>query len=134
MRQDETPYSSSLGNTGQGAAPSAASAAAASPAANDVAKVPAIAGTWNVQIYSSIDGVVNQKWAIKQDGKKFTGTVTAKNGQLPLEGVLNGAFMEATVTDGQMKYVVRATVVGKDIDGTIKMNRNEFRFAAKENQ
>jgi hypothetical protein len=58
----------------------------------------------------------------------------AKNGELPLEGKLDGAFLEATVTDGQKKYNVRATVVAKDIDGTIKMNRNEFRFAAKENQ
>jgi hypothetical protein len=131
MRKDETPYSS--GGEGPGAAPAEAAGAAAGAAASDAAKVPNIAGSWNVQIYSSIDGVVNQKWAIKQDGKKFTGTVTAKNGQLPLEGVLNGAFLEATVTDGQMKYVVRATVVAKDIDGTIKMNRNEFRFSAKEN-
>ena len=141
MRKDETPYSSGGEDAGavltaraQNAAESAAASAPASAGASDAAKVPNIAGSWNVQIYSSIDGVVNQKWAIKQDGKKFTGTVTAKNGQLPLEGVLNGAFLEATVTDGQMKYVVRATVVAKDIDGTIKMNRNEFRFAAKENQ
>jgi hypothetical protein len=142
MTKDETPYSS----TGEGAvlaapfeaqgkrAQDAAAPGGAEPASDaGSAKVPNIAGNWNVQIYSTIDGVVNQKWAIQQDGKKFTGTVAAKNGQLPLEGTLNGAFLEATVTDGQMKYVVRATVVAKDIDGTIKMNRNEFRFAAKEN-
>lgn len=134
MKQDETPYSST--GEGAGAAPAAAPAeASAAPAsAAETAKVPHIAGSWNVQIYSTIEGVVNQKWAIKQDGTKFTGTVTAKNGQLPLEGMLNGAFLEATVTDGQQKYTIRATVVAKDIDGTIKMNRNEFRFAAKENQ
>jgi len=38
------------------------------------------------------------------------------------------------VTDGQKKYEVRATVVAKDIDGTIKINRNEFRLAAKASQ
>ena len=132
MKQDETPYSSTGEGAGAGAAAGAAKAEAASAA--ETAKSPNIAGSWNVQIYSTIDGVVNQRWAIKQDGKKFTGTVTAKNGQLPLEGTLNGAFLEATVTDGQQKYAIRATVVAKDIDGTIKMNRNEFRFAAKENQ
>jgi hypothetical protein len=132
MTKDETPYfSSSQGGEGSAAAGAAKAAAANS---GDTAKVPNIAGTWNVQIYSTIDGLVNQRWAIQQDGKKFTGTVKAKNGDLPMEGTLNGSFLEGAVTDGQMKYVIRATVVGKDIDGTIKMNRNEFRFAAKENQ
>jgi hypothetical protein len=130
VKEDNTPYiSSSGGSVGASGENSAGATAAA-----DKAKVPNVAGSWNVQIYSSIEGVVNQKWAIKQDGTKFTGTVMAKNGELPLEGKLDGAFLEATVTDGQKKYNVRATVVAKDIDGTIKMNRNEFRFAAKENQ
>ena len=126
VKEDETPYISSSGGSGEGAAEAATVAAPA--------KVPNIAGNWNVQIYSTIDGVVNQKWAIKQDGKRFTGTATSKGGALPLEGTLDGSFLEATVTDGQQKYNIRATVVAKDIDGTIKMNRNEFRFAAKENQ
>ena len=126
VKEDNTPYISSSGGSGETSAEATAAA--------DTAKVPNVAGSWNVQIYSSIEGVVNQKWAIKQDGTKFTGTVMAKNGELPLEGKLDGAFLEATVTDGQKKYNVRATVVAKDIDGTIKMNRNEFRFAAKENQ
>jgi hypothetical protein len=137
VKEDETPYISSSEGAGEGsgtAAGAAAGSAAEATSAAAVAKVPNIAGSWNVQIYSTIEGVVNQRWAIKQDGKKFTGTVKAKNGELPLEGTLEGSFLEATVTDGQQKYNIRATVVAKDIDGTIKMNRNEFRFAAKENQ
>jgi hypothetical protein len=130
VKEDNTPYISSSGGSEGASGENSAGATAAA----DKAKVPNVAGSWNVQIYSSIEGVVNQKWAIKQDGTKFTGTVMAKNGELPLEGKLDGAFLEATVTDGQKKYNVRATVVAKDIDGTIKMNRNEFRFAAKENQ
>jgi len=137
VKEDETPYISSSEGAGEGsgtAAGAAAGSAAEATSAAAAAKVPNIAGSWNVQIYSTIEGVVNQRWAIKQDGKKFTGTVKAKNGELPLEGTLEGSFLEATVTDGQQKYNIRATVVAKDIDGTIKMNRNEFRFAAKENQ
>jgi hypothetical protein len=130
MTKDETPYLSSARASGEGSP----SAPAESASAADTSKVPNIAGSWNVHIYSTIDGVVIQTWAIRQDGKKFTGTVKANNGEMPLEGTLDGGFLEATVTDGQMKYNVRATVVAKDIDGTIKMNRNEFRFAAKENQ
>src|SRR5260370_13287052 len=138
VKEDETPYISSSEGAGEGsgtaAGAAAGSAAEATSAAAAAAKVPNIAGSWNVQIYSTIEGVVNQRWAIKQDGRNFTGTVKAKNGELPLEGTLEGSFLEATVTDGQQKYNIRATVVAKDIDGTIKMNRNEFRFAAKENQ
>ncbi len=120
VKEDETPYISS----GSSAEPTTVAATAKA--------IPNIAGSWNVQIYSTIEGVMNQRWAIKQDGNKIAGTVTSKNGDLPLEGTLDGAYLEATVTDGQKKYDVRATVVAKDIDGTIKINRNEFRLAAKE--
>jgi hypothetical protein len=121
VKQDETPYISS-----NDAAEPATGAA--------TAKVPNMAGSWNVQIYSTIEGVMNERWAIKQDGNKITGTVARKSGELPLEGTLKGAYLEATVTDGQKKYEVRATVVAKDMDGSIKINRNEFRLAAKETQ
>jgi hypothetical protein len=121
VKQDETPYISS----NDGAEPATAAAAT---------RVPNMAGSWNVQIYSTIEGVMNERWAIKQDGNKISGTVARKGGELPLEGTLKGAYLEATVTDGQKKYEVRATVVAKDMDGSIKINRNEFRLAAKETQ
>jgi hypothetical protein len=75
---------------------------------------------------------MDQRWAIKQNADKITGTVTSKAGDLPLEGKLDGAYLQATVTDGGKKYEVRATVVKDQIDGSIKINRNEFRLAAKE--
>jgi len=121
VKEDETPYISSSESS---AGPTAVAATAKA--------VPNIAGSWNVQIYSTIEGVMTQRWAIKQDGNKIAGTVTSKNGELPLEGTLDGAYLHATVTDGQKKYDVRATVVAKEIDGSIKINRNEFRLAAKE--
>src|SRR5260370_32283913 len=111
VKEEETPYISSSEGAGEGSGTAAGSAAEATSAAAAAAKVPNIAGSWNVQIYSTIEGVVNQRWAIKQDVKKFTGTVKAKNGELPLEGTLDGSFLEATVTDGQQKYNIPATVV-----------------------
>ena len=120
VKADETPYIS------QESSPKPTTVAAA---AEDL---PKIAGSWNVQVYSTIEGVVSQQWLLKQDGAKISGIVKSKNGELPLEGTLAGAFLRATVTDGEKKYDLRATVVAKDIDGTIKMNRNEFRFAAKQ--
>jgi hypothetical protein len=122
VKEDETPYITSTDS----AEPATAAAKAKA--------MPNIAGSWNVQIYSTIEGVMNQRWAIKQDGDKIAGTVTAKGGELPLEGKLDGAYLEASVTDGQKKYDVRATVVEKAIDGSIKINRNEFRLSAKEGQ
>jgi len=121
VKQDETPYVTSKD--------------AVDPATAAAARVvPNIAGSWNVQIYSTIEGMMNQSWAIKQDGKKVTGTVKSKGGELPIEGALDGSFLVATVTDGQKKYEVRATIVQKDMDGSIKINRNEFRLAAKQAQ
>src|ERR1700730_12391863 len=119
VKGDETPYISS----GSSAKPTAVAAKAE--------EIPNIAGSWNVQIYSTIEGVLNQRWVIKQNGNKIAGTVTSKNGELPLEGTLEGAFFHGTVTDEQKKYEVRTTVVAKEMDGTIKMNRDEFRMAAK---
>jgi hypothetical protein len=122
VKGDETPYISS------------GSSAKATTVAAKAEEIPNIAGSWNVQIYSTIEGVLNQRWMIKQNGNKIAGTVTSKNGELPLEGTLEGAFFHGTVTDEQKKYEVRTTVVTKDMDGTIKMNKNEFRMAAKRAQ
>ena len=120
VKEDETPYASSK------------DAAEHTTVAATTQTVPNIAGSWNVQIYSTIEGMMNQQWVMKQQGSKVTGTVTSKSGEMPLEGTLEGGFLHATVTDGQKKYDVRATVVAKDLDGSIKINRNEFRLAAKQ--
>ena len=120
VKEDETPYVSSK------------DAAEHTTVAATTQTVPNIAGSWNVQIYSTIEGMMNQQWVMKQQGSKVTGTVTSKSGEMPLEGTLEGGFLHATVTDGQKKYDVRATVVAKDLDGSIKINRNEFRLAAKQ--
>jgi hypothetical protein len=119
VKSDETPYISKADS----AQPTTV---AASPA-----NVPNMTGDWNVQIFSTIDGVINQHWSIRQDGNKITGTVAAKNGTLPIEGGFEAAFLHATITDGDKKYDVRGTLVKKDFDGSIKINRNEFRLAAK---
>lgn len=121
VKVDETPYISSKGSA-------QTTTAAATPK-----DVPNMRGSWNVKIYSTIDGELDQRWVIKQDGNKITGTVTAKAGELPLEGTLEDAYFHGTVIDGEKQYDLRGTVVGKDFDGSIKINRNEFRLAAKQN-
>src|SRR5256885_759127 len=47
---------------------------------------PKIAGNWTVKIHSTTEGILEQRWSIKQEGNKITGTAKAKNGDLPLEG------------------------------------------------
>ncbi len=121
VKSDETPYISKANSATTEPATAAANAAA----------VPNMAGEWNVQIFSTIEGVMNQRWSINQDGNKITGTVAAQNGTLPIEGSFEAAFLHATITDGDKKYDVRGTLVNKDFDGSIKMNRNEFRLSAK---
>jgi hypothetical protein len=105
----------------------AVAAAAAQPAAR-------IVGNWNVQIHSTIAGILNQQWMLKQEGAKITGTVKTATGELPLAGTLDGGYLRATVNDGDKTHVVRATIIGDGMDGTIKMGRNEFRLSAKRTQ
>jgi hypothetical protein len=124
VKSDETPYISKEA----GAEPATVAASTTDASA---AGVPKMAGEWNVQIFSTIDGVINERWSIKQEGNKISGTVAAKNGTLPIEGSFEAAYLHATITDGDKKYDVRGTLVDKDFDGSIKINRNEFRLSAK---
>jgi hypothetical protein len=119
VKSDETPYISK------------ADSAEPTTVAATATEAPNMTGDWNVQIFSTIDGVINQRWSIKQDGNKITGTVAAKNGTLPIEGSFEAAYLHATITDGDKKYDVRGTLVKKDFDGSIKIDRNEFRLSAK---
>src|SRR3984893_3227189 len=119
VRKDNTPYNGV-------AAPSEEKSEAAP--ATPVAKM---VGNWNVTIHSTIEGLLSQEWTVKQDHDKITGAVKSKNGDLTLEGTLNGAILLGAITDGDKKYVVRGTAVDNDFDGTIRMGKNEFLLSVK---
>jgi hypothetical protein len=93
-----------------------------------------IAGGWNVQIFSTTQGVLTQQWSLKQDGNNVSGTAKSKSGDLPFDAKMDGASLLGTITDGNNKYEVHGTVVKNDFDGTIKMGKNEWRMTAKRSQ
>jgi hypothetical protein len=112
---------------------SAATAVAAVAAARGNAKV---AGSWNVTVHSTVDGLLNEQWTLQQSGAKVTGTIKNKTGELPVEGTIAGAVLNATVTDGAMKYQVISTIAddNKGMDGTIHMGKHEYLIAGKRAQ
>lgn len=118
VKGDQTPYAASKDAKPEGSATSANS-------------VPMMSGTWNITIHSTIDGILSQQWSVQQDGAKITGTAKLKSGDAPLEGTLEGAVFRGMITDGNTKYEVKGTVVNNDIDGSIRMGKNEFLLAAK---
>jgi hypothetical protein len=89
-----------------------------------------LAGTWDVTI-NNPDRTINEQWILEQDGEKLTGKVKNVRGELPLEGTVEGTTVRVEVTNGEMKYVIHASVVGDSMDGTIKMGKNEFLWRAK---
>ena len=122
VKNDDSSYKGS-----KGSAKPAVTAAA--PAAS-----VKVMGNWNVQIFSTVAGVLKEQWNLKQEGGKISGSVKNDRGELPLTGTLTGGYLRATVADGDKSYTVRSTVLGNDMDGTIKMGRNEFRLSAKRTQ
>jgi hypothetical protein len=89
-----------------------------------------ITGTWDVTI-NNPERMINEQWIVQQDGEKLTGKVKNVRGELPLEGTLEGTTLRVQVTNGDMQYVIHATVTGDSMDGTIKMGKNEFLWRAK---
>jgi hypothetical protein len=112
---------------------SAATAVAAVAASRGNSKV---AGSWNVTVHSTVDGILSEQWNLQQAGGKVTGTIQSKTGELPLEGTVTGAVLNATVTDGNMRYQVIGTLSDDDkgMDGTIHMGKHEYLLSAKRTQ
>jgi hypothetical protein len=119
VKKDNTPYSETAPQSSNNS-----ETAANVPVANMV-------GNWNITIHSTIEGILNEQWTVRQDGDKITGTVKSKSGDATLEGSLSGAIFLGSVTDGDKKYTVRGTLVDNDFDGTIRMGKNEFLLSAK---
>jgi len=95
---------------------------------------PNVVGNWSVTIRrSAADGNLSQQWVIKQNGADFSGTVKSNGGELPMTGKLNGPILRATITDGDMRYIVNASVssTGDTMDGTIRMGTHEYILSVK---
>ncbi len=124
VKKDGSTYGAPVG--------SADTAVAAVAEAHGVSKV---AGSWNVVIRSTVDGILNEQWTFQQNGEKITGTVKNKAGELPVTGTVTGAVLNAVVTDGDMKYQVVGTVEDDNaaMDGTIRMGKHEYLLTGKRN-
>lgn len=90
---------------------------------------PKVTGTWDVRI-DNPKGAITEQWMVQQEGDKLTGKVKNAQGEIPLEGTLEGSTLRVDVTTGDMPYEVHATVVGDSMDGTIRMGKNEFLWRA----
>jgi hypothetical protein len=65
---------------------------------------------------------VKEQWVLQQTGDEIKGTVKGAEGEKPFEGKLTGGTgINATVTSGDMKHLVRMIVIGNEFDGTISV-------------
>jgi hypothetical protein len=92
-----------------------------------------IGGSWDATIHAP-DKTMSEQWMFKQDGMKITGTAKGDKGELPIEGTIEGTVFRGLVTDGDQHYQVHLTVDGDDMDGTIRMGKNEFLLMLKKSK
>jgi len=103
-------------------------------AAAQETKSPNIVGNWSATIHrSKADGNLEQQWVIKQDGANLAGSAKGDSGDLAMAVKLTGLILRATITDGDMHYVVNASVssAGDSMDGTIRMGTHEYILSVK---
>ena len=93
-----------------------------------------INGNWSATIHAP-DKTMNETWMIKQDTTgKITGTAKGDKGELPLSGTMAGNVFRGLVTDGDQHYQVHLTLDGDDMDGTIRMGKNEYLLMLKKSK
>jgi hypothetical protein len=98
-------------------------------AAQDANKM--IQGNWTATIHAP-DKTMTESWMIKQDSTgKIVGTAKGDKGELPLSGTMAGNVFRGLVTDGDQHYQVHLTLDGDDMDGTIRMGKNEYLLMLK---
>ncbi|PWT82681.1 MAG: hypothetical protein C5B57_08310 [Blastocatellia bacterium] len=94
-------------------------------------KLASVAGKWDVTIRMP-DRSNSEQWTIQQKGSAITATAKGDRGELPVAGMIEGAFFRVTVKDGDKQYKVRATVDGNEMDGSITYGTGqEFLWQAK---
>ena len=110
-------------------------AAAPKPAAKSGTAVPArptVSGSWDVTTRMP-SGAVKEKWTVKQDGDKISGTVKTADGQeYPIDGemVPPGYFFRVSVKFPDGEHLVRATADKDAMDGSITIGRAEHLWSA----
>jgi hypothetical protein len=101
------------------------------PALPSAQKLASVAGKWDVTIRMP-DRSNSEQWTIQQKGNAITATAKGDKGELPVAGMIEGAFFRVTVKDGDKQYKVRATVDGNEMDGSITYGiGQEFLWQAK---
>ena len=88
-----------------------------------------INGNWTATIHAP-DKTTTQQWMIKQDSGKITGTAKGDK-EMPLSGTMEGNIFRGLMTDGDQHYQVHLTLDGEDMDGTIRMGKNEYLLMLK---
>jgi hypothetical protein len=84
-----------------------------------------ITGKWNGTIHM-VSKEETQTWDIKHEGEMLTGTVKTSTGELPFTGRLKERDVRGLLKEGEQNHQVHLTVDGEDMDGTIRMGKNEY--------
>jgi len=90
-----------------------------------------VTGSWDVTTRLPT-GNVNEKWTIRQDGEKITGTVKGPQGEAPVEGAMvDKIFFRVSVKATDAEHLIRATAEKDSMDGSITIGRAEYLWSAK---
>jgi len=93
-----------------------------------------VTGNWDVSIRMPT-GDVTEKWTIRQNGDKITGTAKSSQGELPVSGdMVSGVFFRVAVKAADMEHLIRATAEKDAMDGSITIGRAEYLWFAKRSQ
>ncbi len=84
-----------------------------------------ITGKWTATVHM-VSKEETQTWDIKHDGPTLSGTVKTANGEHPFTGKLNANDVRGLMKEGEQNHQVHLTVDGEDMDGTIRMGKNEY--------
>jgi hypothetical protein len=69
--------------------------------ADKKAAAPSVSGKWALTVEAGPHGVTTMGLALKQDGKKVTGTFASPHGDVPVEGTfVDGSLTLATIATG----------------------------------
>jgi len=94
-------------------------------------KAPNVSGNWDV-ITRMPSGNVSEKWTIRQDGEKITGTVKGPQGDGTVEGAMvDKIFFRVSVKAPDTEHLIRATADKDSMDGSITIGRAEYLWSAK---
>ena len=91
-----------------------------------------LTGAWAVTTTFPDGRVATERWTIKQDGNTITASAKGGQGEMPVAGSVEGAFLRVTETDGGRDYKIRASVDGDAMQGSVTLGvGKEYLWAAK---